>query len=629
MSTGLLAEHEPRPGTANKPDDVNLPEMTPEEKAAVKLGMHLWHKAKRHRSKYDKHWLDYYRFFRGDQWHQKRPSYLHSECINFVFQAIQGMVPIMTDTRPQASFLPQDPSDLEFTEVLNQLYESDWQAGNWMFRLCEVIIDSHLYSVGESQLKYDPKADFGLGRIVYFSEDPLDCYPDPDATQVNDCEEKSSFFITAKPMDVEKLRLKYKGHKYEAAIKSDIQDLSETFKDRTSLGRRDFVRNTDSDLPVVRQFSEMEAQGTSDKCLVIKVYMKPAETEQIEEEYEDELGAKNVRFITKKKYPKGRCLTIIGGYLFEDHASLPNEDGKFPFQKLVNYILPREYYGISEVEQLVSPQKIFNKLVSFVLDVLTLAGNPVWLIPTSSGVEEGSFHNAPGMQIPYDGPEPPRRAEGVQLQPFVMQLIDRMEQWFNGMAGTPDVTRGINPPSVTAASAIENLLDTAQTRIRQKMRNLDGYLVDHGQQYVQLVLQNYTVERIFRITNKEGLEKWFKFHVEQAEDEYGNALIDDKGDPVRKAVVTNYKQDPLTKRMVPDDTKKYLIRGAFDVKVSTESGLPFKKSEQEQRLLQLFDRQIIDRRAILEKIDFPNFEPILQRIEAAEQQAAAQQQGAG
>jgi hypothetical protein len=626
VSGGILAEHEPRTGSANPSDDVHLPEMAPEERAAVKLGMHLWHKSKKHRAKYDKHWLDYYRFFRGDQWQKKRPSYLHSECINFIFQAIQGMVPVMTDTRPQASFLPQDPSDLEFTEVLNQLYESDWQAGNWMFRMTEVIIDSHLYSVGESSLKYDPNADFGLGRICYYSEDPLDCYPDPDANQINESEETSAFFITAKPTDVEKLRLKYKGHKFEAAIKSDIQDLSEATRDRTSLARTSFVRMTDKDLPVVREFSDMEADGNADKCLVIKVYMKPAETEEIEEEFSEgeETG---VRFITKKKYPKGRVLTIINGHLFEDTPSLPNEDGKFPFQKLVNYILPREYYGVAEVEQLVSPQKIFNKLISFVLDVLTLAGNPVWLIPSSSGVEEGSFHNAPGMQIPYDGTEPPRRAEGVQLQPFVMQIIDRVENWFNGIAGSPDVSRGVNPGSVTAASAIESLLETSQTRIRQKMRNLDGYLVEHGRQYVQLALQHYTASRVFRLTNKEGVENYFKFHVEPTTDDAGEYVLDDKGDPMRTAVVTNFEKEKITGKTIPGDTKKYLIRGAFDVKVATESGLPFKKADQERRLLELFDRKIIDRREVLEKIDFPNFEKILQRVEEAEA-LAAQQQGA-
>jgi len=626
--TGLLAEHESREGTANESRDNHMPQMSSEEQKTVKLGMHLWHKSKRHRSKYDKDWINNYKFYRGDQWSRKRPSYLHSEVINFVFQTIQSMVPIMTDARPKPSFLPQDPTDLEFTEVLNDVFESDWQKGNWLQVVAEVIYDAHFYGTSYSSVKFNADGDYGLGRIVYCSEDPLDCYPDPDANDINDEDGKSTSFVTAMPADLEKLRLKYKGHKFEAALKSDVDDLSESTMSKTSAGRRTFVRDTNSELPTVRAFSDEEF-GSDARALVITVYMKPSETTEYREDVvAEDSGGISVQFITKKKFPRGRKLVIIGGYLFEDQPHLDNDDGRFPFQKLVNYILPREFYGMSEIEQLASPQKIFNKLISFTLDVLTLMGNPVWLIPTSSGVKPGSFHTAPGMQIPYDGAEPPRRAEGTQLQPYVMQMIDRVENWFNSVAGSSDITRGITPGSVTAAAAIENLQDAAKTRIRQKMRQLDGYLVQVGSQWVQLALQHYDVPRIFRLTSKEGMDKYFKFHTQAAEDENGQPLIGDNGDPVRMAVITKFKTDDALGRMVPDETKKMVIRGGFDVKVSTGSGLPFAKGEKEQRLLQLYTSNVIDRRALLEHIEFPNFEPILQRMEEAENAVQSQAQGA-
>jgi hypothetical protein len=65
-----------------------------------------------------------------------------------------------------------------------------------------------------------------------------------------------------------------------------------------------------------------------------------------------------------------------------------------------------------------------------------------------------------------------QREEGVQLQPFVLQLIDRMKLWFDDVSGSNDVSRGAKPEGITAASAIQSLQEAAQIRIRQKAETL-------------------------------------------------------------------------------------------------------------------------------------------------------------
>ena len=56
------------------------------------------------------------------------------------------------------------------------------------------------------------------------------------------------------------------------------------------------------------------------------------------------------------------------------------------------------------------------------------------------------------------------------------------------------------------------------------------------------------------------------------------------------------------------------IRGDWDLRVGAGSTLPLSKSVQAQLALQLYGMQAIDQRALLEHVDFPDFEKILQRM---------------
>jgi hypothetical protein len=201
-----------------------------------------------------------------------------------------------------------------------------------------------------------------------------------------------------------------------------------------------------------------------------------------------------------------------------------------------------------------------------------------------------------------------------------------METWFNDIAGTRDITRGIKPAGITANAAIENLQDAAQTRIREKMRHMDSYLTSVGQQWAQLALQHYTAPRVFRYTDHDDSDKFFKFWIEEQKDNAGQAIIDDKGDPVRIANIQDYGQAEDGSMQISESVRQYIIRGSFDVKVNTASGLPFSKAEKEQRLLQLFDRNVIDREELLKQMDYPDAEAISKRMDDKDVQIAQMQQ---
>ena len=599
----MLMEHEGSPKDAA--DEAGKLEYspTPEEKKAIKLVEKLFARNRKHRRQYDQPWPRYYKMFRGKQWVEQRPSYRHSEVINMIFTAIQSDVATQMDSRPKIEFVPREPTDFELAQILSEVADCDWERNNWLMELTESVFDSRIYGTGVPYVGYDPDADLGAGCIEFCSKDIFYQFPDPNARDAN---KKGRNWIEAEPKDIELIK---KLHPDKAEhIKADLVDLMA--QEKMDLGTTKHLGHN-TDLGPMVSADDSINPSARDQALYITCYLLDDEYEEEQKELR-EPGAEETKttYTQKLKYPQGRKIIISNGVLLSD-GPIPFDDKKFPYARLVCNVLPREFWGMGDVEQLESPQKTFNKLVSFSLDVLTLMGNPVWVVDDTSGVDTDNLVNRPGLIIEKAPGSEVRREEGVQLQPFVLQLIDRMKTWFDDVSGNNDVSRGADQGSVTAASAIASLQEAAKTRVRQKSRNLDACLQDVGQMYLSRVFQFYDAPRIFRITNNPGAEKYFKFHITKE--------LDEAGTERKFAVIQNYnKPDPeigvpggyaMPKKLPISDASR------FDVKVSTGSSLPAAKSERINMAFKTFEAGAIDEPALLEAIEYPNWQAVWARVE--------------
>lgn len=605
--TGLLDEHAPKGNTSASEAGTYQP--TPEQEAAIKLGERLFSKAKKARAKYDRNWPKYYRMFRGIQWDTPRPSYRNQDIVNHVFKTIQSTVPIQTDSRPRFEFLPREPSDLELAEFLNEAAEADWTTGNWGLEQLAVVLDSNFYGAGLSSLLRDEKKNYGVGETCYESADPFHCFPDPDAWDVN---KKCGFFVHAEPVDCAKLKREYP--QFAKYLKPDLQDFQG--EDRQRLGTDKYSIPNDNWNTVAE--TAIDPAG-KDKVLKITVWIAP---EFLSDDYDEKEkvttgpdGVEQKIYEQIAKWPNGRKIVIASKVLLEDVPN-PYADAKIPFQRLLNYADPRQFWGISEVEQLEGPQKTFNKILNFALDVMTLMGNPIWVVDSDSGIDTDNLINRPGLVVEKNKGSEARREEGVQLQPYVLQLADKMVEWFDSVSGSQEVSRGVQPTGITAASAISSLQEAAQTRLRQKSRNMDYYLQDLGAQYLSRTFQYTTAPKMFRLTGKDGAEKYFQMTV-------GEPGEGDK----RQIVVQPYLNDPETGKATgkfdPAQQKVFQTKAEFDVRVVTGSALPFAKAEKEARQFKLFEMGVIDAQELLESLDYPNWQKVQMRMQEA---AAAQQQ---
>ena len=605
----------------DKPDAYSPTEA---EQKTIKLVERLFSKSKRAREAFDSKWIENYKFFRGKQWKEKRPSYRHSEVLNFIFSEVQSVIVLLTDNRPNIEALPQDPTDNEFADIISQILRSKWDSNNWSFILAEAIVDMAIYGTAIGSVEWKPELASGIGDFQFETIDPLYFFPDANArNKIND--EYCDYTITAIPTDVGKVKDRYPDKK--DLIKSDLAEVEFSSSSRQDID--EITVKSPSDNRITIEQGKAFQSARSEQVLLITAYLRSSETEEeeceepievvpgTESEVDAAINPTKKTYQTVRKYPDGRKIVIANAVLCEDVPN-PYTDEKIPQARLVDHIMPREFWGVGEVDQLKSPQIIINKLVSYILDVAMLMGNPIWVVGTDSGIETDNLTNQPGLVVEKNPGSEVRREEGVQLQPFILQVLDTfMERVMGKLGSTTDSSRGIAPSTNSSGYAIEQLQEASQTKIRGKSRNVEMFLKDLGDLMVDRIMQFYTIPRIVRLTNDQGAPKYFKFAVKESEDELGNAH--------QSAIVQDYAMDPNSGAYLEQPPVEMPIKSKLDVRIVTGSTLPFAKAQKSSVAEKLFDKGIIDAEDYLTAIEYPNKEKILEKLKQrqAEQAQAA------
>ena len=577
-----------------------------DDEKIVKMVEHLFEEARSKVEKYHPRWLENYKAFVGDMWEQKRPSYRHSEVLNFIFSEIHSTLALMTDIRPQVEAIPEDPEDYAFAEAISKVIVSKWDRDAYNLVLAEAILDSSIYGTSIGGVDWDEKEADGLGDYDFQTKDIFSVYPDPYARDIN--HKTCGYYIEAEPTDPAVLRAEYK--EVAHLIKPDLGGLSSLSQRNSESYVNDDVRFRSAVDRRIMVQDPQYAGSRGDRESVLKVTCYYKDGEVIREKFRKSDGTEAEQF--KLKYPNGRKIVIAGKVKLEDS---PMEIPLIPRARLVDYLMPREFWGMGEVDIQLTPNRIINKLVSYLLDVMIISGNPVWIIDTTSEVDPDELFNAPGAVVEKAPGSEVRREAGVQLQPFIFQTL----QYFintvqDKISGINDATRGATF-SGQSGLAIESLQEAAQTKIRQKNRNMESFLSRIGQIKLEWILAKFTAPRVVRITNNPEDSKFFRVSVSNSPD--GQRVV-----TTEEAIIS---ENGGVSYGAP---KQFTLKGRLDVRFKTGTQLPVAKAKRQQLAKELFELGIYDAEQLLEDLDIPNKEKVLARYQERQAKLAqAQAQG--
>ncbi len=555
------------------PEDVN----TSSEQKLAEIVLEKYKEAKKYRSTFDKDWERWYKLYAGQHWEGPKPDWRSDATVNFIFSTIETILPIITDNAPQINVVPTMAHSNRNAEIIGEIVRRVWVDNDMDLELPIIMKNALKYGTSFAKVWWDPKAADGLGDVAISAVDPRHMFPSPGAKNIRD----AHYVVFAANVPLANILRDFpekgklvKGGVWEEELtlnknitsqRSGSGDQLGPVSNTTGTATTDFAKAPDS----------RDGMMSRDKLVTL------------------------IELWHKDENDQTYCTIMANGVLLK-HSPNPFKHNKFPFIKFIDYPIPSCFWGMGEIQQLEKLQMSINHRRAQTSDILRLTASPPFVADADSGINPKAMTNRPGTII-YKN----RGSEVSWLTPpqlpsalFSLQEMDKAD--FEAISGVHDVTQGRRPVGVEAASAITELQEAAQTRIRAKVREMEGALRNMGRLIVSLVQQFYDDERVVRIVGAHGTKPEF-VTINQTD-------IGENGVPIRINDVGI---------------------GKYDIEIGVGSTLPVNRTRRADQMKELFQLGIVDRRAVLENAGMPPevYEKIIARMEQQEAAMMAAETG--
>lgn len=496
-------------------------------------------------------WKEYMSAYKGTYFQNKNlPDYKSNEISNHVFSTIETIRPIMTDNNPKFLAVPSTPAGMEFSADVQTALDYEWDREKMPLKLPAQLIPMLVYGNAVWFVQWDGK-DGEYGNISIKPVDPFNIFPDPLAESIDN----SEFLVYATYRNANQIKQQFP--EKASAIEGSRITMSELVAERDNNDTQD-----------------------ANQVLILEMWCRDWVT--MDESVE---GKKQL------KYPKGRVITCLPelGILLSDKKN-PYKDGKFPFVLMKNYDIPFEFWGVGEVEQIMSPQHYVNELTNQIIDNAKNTANMQWIIDKNSGIGQGKLTNRPGLVIRKTPGSEVRRDTPPAMPSYVREQIEVLKKDIQDISGVFDSLKGEQQGSVTAASAILALQEASQARIRLKIKLMEASLSELAQIVYSRMQQFWKLDRWVRVTDVEGNPSFREIGTQVLSNDYDLKVMAGSTMPVNRNAMLDL-----------------MIRLA---QTNGEDGLP-----------------LVDRKAVLEFLPTGDKKAITDRFaELQAQQQQAQQQ---
>lgn len=471
-------------------------------------------------SRKDRHddWLRNYRlvhnkFRSSDSW---IPAPKDSE----IYPILSSMVGWLTDQENRLEYSPVCEPNSPLYSMLSQLgtdlesiMYSNWKVEKYDAQLKLILWDAFMYSIGIIKSVWDPTLASGHGNAVPRRIDPWSFYPDPMATSMIDME----YCVETHRLSMAEVCRRFPNKAMSLTASSLMDDPRPA--DHSSGGGINFT-NPGKINGLATRWSNASGRGPAmnpaEAVTLYEFWIKessPVSNSRADDDNDDEPDAKGKKNADPDSddidiVPQWRCIVICSdSILLNELGSDIHPFEGHPYDRYVFDDIG-EFYGISLVDHLASPQLYINRLLTAVQHNTELTGNPVLVESKISGTTRRTITNKPGQRIPVDGVggmnNAPQWLVPPSVSPLVMELIHFWISRMENISGLSAIVKGATPSSRNAEGVISTIQEAAFVRIRSAMHNYEDMIDEMGKKLTDMVINFYTEPRMMGVLGKDG-----------------------------------------------------------------------------------------------------------------------------
>lgn len=529
-------------------------------------------------------WFENHRLYRGDHWNKNRLSNSANNSdltsVNLIFSNIQRTVANLTSRNPIAEVQSTDGIEDGADLLMSQKLKNWWSKEEQGATLTQSGLNMEIYGITIE--KAVPDIEHNTLKVVVV--DPYAWFPAPGVfADINDM----PYMAHAYAMPVDEVEALFGVEGVEADDTYSL--LGEDREENVPIpsGSRYGAMNSPSNFSNVKHPVQAQRDLRESRALVVELWVRDLREEPVTVQAgADPLtGEPILTESSQSVFPGGiRKITMTnrGNLVLDDvpnpnvNPALPRELQEksflydhFPFSKANSYEDASSIWGFSAAEQTDDLNQKINRLLTRIGDYIETVCRPPLIIPQDTGIKKTKVTNKAGLIL---RPVSTAVASGIRflqvpnLPSNFFELLNLYMMFFDRIYAMEDVDRGETPSNIQAASAIVTLQERNAVLMRHKIRALDSIVRHRGRWMISFV-QNFA----------------WKDEIIKVQD----SMVQYRG--------TDYAGREFN----------YLV----------ESGSTVAKTElqKQDQALQLFDRGAIDRQALLETLNFPNWKEIIER----------------